>query len=51
MTPQVPRSHEMAVSVLVDGEALCDLLKELSVGVRTEQVEQVTVEPAFFQAL
>ena len=36
---------------LIDGEQLIDTLKELSLGVKTEQViaEQVTVNPAFFQ--
>jgi restriction system protein len=38
---------------LVDGDALCDLLKDLSLGVVTEErvVEDVTVVPAFFDAL
>ena len=36
---------------LIDGEQLIDTLKELSLGVKTEQViaEQVTVNPKFFQ--
>ncbi len=35
---------------LVDGEQLIDKLKELSLGVKTEQVvvEKVTVDPDFF---
>lgn len=34
---------------LVDGLELCDLLKERDLGVRTEMVEQVSVDPAFFE--
>lgn len=33
---------------LIDGELLCDLLKDLKLGVRTEMVEQVTVESNWF---
>ena len=33
---------------LIDGEALCEKLKELSLGVKTELVEQVTVKHAWF---
>lgn len=33
---------------LIDGESLCDLLRGLSLGVRTEQVEQISVDPAWF---
>lgn len=33
---------------LIDGDQLCDLLKERSLGVRTEMVEQVNVEPGWF---
>ena len=33
---------------LIDGDGLCDLLKEQKIGVRVEMVEEVTVdEPAF----
>ena len=34
---------------LIDGEELCQLLKERDLGVRTEMVEQVSVVPAFFE--
>ena len=33
---------------LIDGDQICDLLKELKLGVKTQLVEQVSVEPAFF---
>lgn len=34
---------------LIDGLELCHLLKERDLGVRTEMVEQVSVDPAFFE--
>lgn len=36
---------------LIDGEALCILLKDLSLGVGTKQVEEVSVDPSWFTAL
>lgn len=36
---------------LVDGEALCHLLKDLKLGVTTRQVEEVDVDPTFFAQL
>lgn len=36
---------------LIDGEYLCDLLKQLKLGVRTEMVEQVIVDQAWFDEL
>ncbi len=36
---------------LIDGSELCQLLKDLKLGVRTELVERVTVEPAFFKSI
>ena len=33
---------------LIDGEALCDLLKELNMGVKTETVETVVLEKEYF---
>lgn len=33
---------------LIDGEQLCDLLKQLKLGVSTELVEKVAVDPAWF---
>jgi restriction system protein len=36
---------------LIDGDQLCDLLKDLKLGVRTEMVEQMSVEPNWFQDL
>jgi restriction system protein len=34
---------------LIDGDQLCDLLKQLKLGVKTEMVEQMTVEQNWFQ--
>lgn len=34
---------------LIDGLELCQLLKQRDLGVRTEMVEQVSVDPAFFE--
>jgi len=36
---------------LIDGDRLCDLLKEHPLGVRTEMIEQVRIEGDWFQAL
>ncbi len=36
---------------LIDGEALCTLLKDLNLGIRTEMVEAVTVDSHWFRAL
>ena len=36
---------------LIDGDQLCDLLKRYELGVRTEMVEKMIVEPAFFDRL
>ena len=36
---------------LIDGSELCTLLKELSIGVRTKTVREITPEPEFFEAL
>jgi restriction system protein len=36
---------------LIDGDQLCDLLKQLKLGVITEMVEKMTVEPLWFQDL
>ena len=36
---------------LIDGNALCELLKSLDLGVRTETVERVTVEANFFESI
>lgn len=33
---------------LIDGDLLCDLLKQLKLGVRTELVEKMTIEPDWF---
>jgi restriction system protein len=36
---------------LIDGDQLCDLLKDLKLGVHTEMVEQVKLEPRWFDDL
>jgi len=36
---------------LVDGEALCQLLKELKLGIKLKLVEEVEVEPSFFSSI
>ena len=36
---------------LIDGEALCDLLKSLKLGVGVRQVEEVTVNPEWFSQI
>lgn len=35
----------------IDGDQLCDLLKQLKRGVRTEMVEKMKVEPVCFDTL
>jgi restriction system protein len=36
---------------LLDGEALCDLLKDLRIGVDVKQAEEVTLDEAAFRDL
>jgi restriction system protein len=36
---------------LIDGDLLCDLLKQLKLGVQTEMVERMLVEQAWFDGL
>lgn len=36
---------------LIDGDQLCDLLKGLKLGVRTEMVEQINLDPGWFSNL
>ncbi|WP_416046485.1 restriction endonuclease [Phaeobacter inhibens] len=36
---------------LIDGERLCDLLKANKLGVQTEMIEQVTVNPEWFSGV
>ena len=36
---------------LVDGEALCGLLKDLKLGVKVRQVEEVEIEADFFEGV
>jgi restriction system protein len=53
-TPEAKReaTRDGAPAVdLIDGDQLCDLLKQLKLGVRTEMVEKMTVEPGWFDTL
>jgi restriction system protein len=36
---------------LIDGETLCQILKNLALGVTTRQVEEVTIDPAWFATI
>lgn len=36
---------------LIDGEELCDLLKSLQLGVKTEMIENVTLNPQWFETI
>lgn len=36
---------------LIDGEDLCDLLKDLKLGVTTELIEKVTIQPEWFEGI
>ena len=36
---------------LIDGEELCDLLQELKLGVHTEMIEKVTINPEWFKEI
>ena len=38
-------------SDLIDGERLCDLLKQYDLGVKTEMIEQVTIAKDWFEAI
>ena len=48
----VGRSDKGAPAIdLIDGDQLCDLLKQLKLGVQTQMVEKMLVEPAWFDGL
>jgi restriction system protein len=36
---------------LIDGEALCSLLKDIKLGVRVRLVEEIEIDPAFYDAI
>jgi len=36
---------------IIDGDRLCDLLKDNHLGVSTEQIESVTVDPEWFKTI
>lgn len=36
---------------LIDGDRLCDLLKQYELGVRTEMIQKVTVDPNWFSGI
>jgi restriction system protein len=53
-TPDAKReaTRDGAPSIdLIDGDQLCDLLKQLKLGVQTEMVEKMTVEQNWFEGL
>ncbi len=47
----IEEANRDAAIELVDGDQLADKLKELALGVKTELVEKVTVEPNWFLSL
>lgn len=47
---EATRDGAMAID-LIDGDRLCDLLKENRLGISTELVEQVLIEPNWFKAI
>ena len=53
-TPDAKReaTREGAPAIdLIDGDQLCDLLKQLKLGVQTEMVERMTVEADWFSGI
>lgn len=36
---------------LVDGEALAQMLKEFDMGVETEMIEKMTIQPGYFSSI
>jgi hypothetical protein len=36
---------------LIDGDLLCEKLKEFRLGVKTEQIEEVTIQPEWFEKI
>ena len=36
---------------LIDGDLLCDLLKSLKLGVTTEMVEEISIDPDWFRKI
>jgi restriction system protein len=36
---------------LIDGDALCDLLKSLQLGISVEKIEKITIQPDWFKAI
>jgi restriction system protein len=47
---EATRDGALAID-LIDGDLLCDLLNQLRLGVQSEIVERMTVEPAWFDGL
>ena len=47
---EATRSGAIAID-LIDGDSLCDLLKEHGLGVKTGMIEQVTIEPEWFDSI
>jgi restriction system protein len=36
---------------LIDGESICDLLKSLRLGVKVQQIEEVTIDGSWFSSI
>jgi len=47
---EAPRDGAPTID-LIDGDALCDLLKSLSLGVAVEKIERITIHPDWFKAI
>ncbi len=44
--------RDAAVAIdLIDGDELCELLKELGLGTHTKMVEEVTIDPEWFSRI
>ena len=47
---EATRDGAMAID-LIDGDRLCDLLKETSLGLSVEMIEKVTINPDWFDSI
>ena len=50
-TYRVCRPRGATAIDVIDGPRLCDLLKEQGLGVRTEMVEEVSIDPGWFKTV
>ncbi len=49
---QIEAQRDGALAIdLVDGDYFCEILKQLELGLSTRMVEEVVIDPAFFQAI